>query len=97
MKPRYSTRATNDLIAIADYLIERSPAGARAVEAKIRATVDALCAFPGSGRPVRNRPQVRVMPVVRFPYLIFYTATAHELVVLHVRHGARDSVNPEEL
>jgi plasmid stabilization system protein ParE len=28
-------------------------------------------------------------PVPSYPYLIFYTVEADEVVILHVRHGAR--------
>jgi toxin ParE1/3/4 len=97
MRIRYSPRAINDLRAIADYLTERSPSGARAVEQKIKAAIDALSEFPGIGKPVTGRPDVRVMPVVRFPYLIFYTLSGDELLVLHIRHGARAPITAQEL
>jgi toxin ParE1/3/4 len=97
MKVRYSPRATDDLIAIADYLTERNPPAARAVEAALRRTVDLLGEFPGSGRALTQRPGVRVMPLARYPYLIFYTASVDELCVLHIRHGARVPVEAEDL
>jgi plasmid stabilization system protein ParE len=97
MKVRYSPRAVGDLIEIGDYLSERSPAGARSVEAKIRATVQLLADFPDSGRSLEQRPQVRVIPVVRFPYLVFYTVVEDELFILHIRHGARAPIDPNEL
>jgi toxin ParE1/3/4 len=97
MKVRYSPRASNDLVTIADYLTERNPAAARAVEGKIRRTVDLLREQPGMGRALEQRPQVRVMPIVRYPYLVFYTVTVDELRILHIRHGARAPVDPGEL
>jgi len=97
MKARYSPRATADIIAIADYLTERNRVAARAVEGAIRRAVDLLSEFPGSGRVLTQRSNVRVMPVVRYPYLIFYTANSNEVFILHVRHGARAPVKPEEL
>jgi plasmid stabilization system protein ParE len=97
MRLRYSPRAVRDLTAIADYLTERSPSGARAVEDKIGATMRLLSELPGSGRSLRQRPQVRVMPVVRYSYLIFYTLVENELLVLHVRHGARAPIQDNEL
>jgi plasmid stabilization system protein ParE len=54
MKLRYSPRALGDLAAISDYLIERSPAGARAVEETIRTTVRMLEQFPSGGRALRS-------------------------------------------
>jgi len=65
MKVRYSPRATDDIIAIADYLTERNRVAARAVEAAIRRTVDLVSEYPGSGRALTQRSNVRVMPVVR--------------------------------
>ena len=97
MKLRYSPRAVRDLAAIGDYLRERSPTGAQAVESKINATIGVLAAFPESGRALTERPQVRVMPVVRYPYLVFYTVSRDELLILHIRHGARVPVAPDEL
>jgi plasmid stabilization system protein ParE len=97
MRVRYTPRARGDIAGIADYLVERSPAGARAVEARIRWTVQLLADYPKSGRPLEQRRDVRVMPVVRYPYLIFYRVDAGEIVVLHIRHGARNPIKPDEL
>jgi plasmid stabilization system protein ParE len=96
VKIRYTPRAINDIIAIADYLIERSPAGARAVETAIRRTVDLLGEFSGSGRVLTQRSHVRVMPVARYPYLVFYKVNIEDLLILHVRHGARAPVKDED-
>lgn len=97
MKVRYSLRATTDIIAIADYLTERNRVAARAVEGGIRRAVELLSEFPGSGRVLTQRSNVRIMPVIHYPYLIFYTATSDEVLILHVRHGARTPVKPQEL
>jgi toxin ParE1/3/4 len=97
MKLRYSPRALGDLAAISDYLIERSPAGARAVEETIRTTVRMLEQFPSGGRALQQRPDVRVVPTPRFPFLIFYTTGADELVILHIRHAARAPLTADDL
>ncbi|HEY4775236.1 MAG TPA: type II toxin-antitoxin system RelE/ParE family toxin [Xanthobacteraceae bacterium] len=36
-----------------------------------------------------EEPNVRRMPVGRYPFLVFYTVDQDEVVILHVRHGAR--------
>jgi addiction module RelE/StbE family toxin len=97
VKVTYSPRAIADLGEIADYLTARSPSGAHAVEQRIHKTVALLAEFPGAGRAVEQRPAVRVMPLGRYPYLIFYTISDDELIVLHVRHGARRPVEPKRL
>jgi toxin ParE1/3/4 len=97
VKVRYSQRAIIDLAGIADYLAERNPAGAISVESSIRKTVDLIGIFPRAGRVLEQRPAIRVMPVVRYPYLIFYTSRGTEVVILHIRHGARTPVDPAGL
>jgi plasmid stabilization system protein ParE len=95
VKVRYSSRALLDLAEIGDYLAERSPTGARAVEHAIRRTVLLIADFPGSGRAVEQRRDARVLPVLGYPYLIFYTVRADTVFVLHVRHAKRAA--PERL
>ena len=97
MKLRFSPRARGDLVAISDYLTERSPAGARSVERAIRASLRVLELFPGSGRALRRRPHVLVLPVPRAPLLIFYTINADELLILHIRHTARAPAADNEI
>jgi toxin ParE1/3/4 len=84
-------------VAIADYLTERNPPAARAVETVLRRTIDLLNEFSGSGRGLTQRPDVRVMPLTHYPYLIFYTISSDELLILHIRHGARAPVETGEL
>jgi plasmid stabilization system protein ParE len=83
MRITYSPRAVADIAFIADYIAERNPRAARAVESRIGEGLDRLAEFPGMG------PAVRVIPLGRYPYLLFYTIAGHELVVLHVRHASR--------
>ena len=97
MKLRYSPRAHRDLAEIADYLTARSPKGALSVERCIRKTIDLITAFPGAGRRLDQRPAVRVMPLGRYPYLVFYTLREDEIVILHVRHGSRKPIDPTRL
>lgn len=97
MKVRLSPSATDDIIQIADYLTERNPRAALAVERAIRQSITLLAEFSGSGRAMTQRPNVRVMPIVRYPYLIFYTVEQSELVVLRIRHAARAPLSPDAL
>jgi plasmid stabilization system protein ParE len=57
MKLRYSPRALSDLAAISNYLTERSPAGARAVEQAIRSTVSLLEQFRLGRSSVTTTPR----------------------------------------
>lgn len=71
MKITYSPRAVADLASIADYLVERNPRAAAAVEHRIREAVDRLAEFPAMGRALAQRPAVRVIPLGRYPYTLF--------------------------
>jgi len=47
--------------------------------------------FPEVGH-LTDQVGVRLLSVVRYPFLIFYAIddAASEIVILHVRHGARE-------
>ena len=89
MKVTYSARAVADLAEIGSYLAERTPSGAVAVEHRIHTVVELISDFPSSGRMVVARPAVRVIPLGRYPFLIFYKTMDDELIILHIRHAAR--------
>jgi len=93
MKVGYAPRALRDLEGISAYLVERSPSGTRNVLAAIKSTIDALATFPEIG-PVVGREQHRRIPVLRYPYVIFYRIAGDELLVLHIRHSARRPIDP---
>ena len=95
MKVSYSPRSLRQLEAIHSYIGERSPRGARSVIARIRELCEKLGDMPGMGT-LTDQPGVLVLPVVRYPYLIFYAIreAEKEVRILRVRHGARQ---PEPL
>jgi len=90
---RYSRRAENDLAKILDYLDARSPRGARNVKVAIKRVIDLIGATPMIGHTA-GRGEVRVMPVGRYPYLIYWTFEANEVWLVHIRHGARRPLAP---
>ena len=89
----YAPRALRDLESIAAYLVERNPAGAINVLGAIKSSVDTLSFFPQIGRLVDNAGHRRV-PVLRYPYLIFYRVAGGELLILHIRHTSRRPIDP---
>lgn len=89
----YAPRALRDLEAIAEYLKERSPSGRANVMAAIKASVDALIAFPEMS-PAIDSAGHRRLPVLRFPYVIFYRIAAEEIIILHIRHTSRRPIDP---
>jgi toxin ParE1/3/4 len=93
----YSPKAVTDLANIGDYISQQNPGAATAVERRIRTIVELIAHFPASGRTLEERPDVRVIPLGNYPYRLFYTVSAGELIILHIRHSAREPVDPGEL
>jgi toxin ParE1/3/4 len=89
----YAPRALRDLKSIAAYLLERNPTGAAKVLGAIKSSIETLGFFPQIGRLVDNAGHRRI-PVVQYPYVIFYRIEADELLILHVRHTSRRPLDP---
>ncbi len=91
MKLRFTERATENLIDIADYLHERNPTAARRVRATIYDGLQNLLLFPRAGRP-QSTEGVRKFVTPRYGYLIYYLVDEayDEIVILAVKHPARE-------
>jgi plasmid stabilization system protein ParE len=91
VKLRFTPRATQDLIEIADYLRERNPQGAVRVRSTILACLQTLTVFPNAGRR-QDAPDVRKLVTHKHGDLIYYTLAeeTEEVIVLTVQHPARD-------
>ncbi len=88
MKLRYTPRALAELDAILDYIGSRSPQGLKGVKKRVQATISLLLQNPEAGRAT-SRTALRRIAVRPYPYLIFYEATADEIIIHGLRHGAR--------
>jgi toxin ParE1/3/4 len=89
MTVRFTPDAQADIDAIFNYLSDRNPSAAQRVRAKLRSDTERLRAFHEVGHET-DVPGVRVVVDSRYPYLIFYTVEGDDVVVLHVRHAARE-------
>ena len=88
MKARYTPRAVADLVEIADYIRQFSPASSRKVRDEIQRAIAMLERFPFSG-PRTNVDSVRKVVVRRYPYIVYYAVEARDVVILTIQHGAR--------
>lgn len=87
MKVRFTKRALRDLVQIHDWIALRNPAAARRVEAFVREASRGLSDFPMIGA-MTDLAQVRRLPLVRYPYTIYYrinqeTASVEILRIVH--------------
>jgi len=91
MKSVWTEAALADLDNALAYTRIHFPQSLAALEARVRATVARIEHWPESAREVENRPGVRVVPLIRYPYRIFYRVAAERIEILHFHHGARSA------
>ncbi len=91
MKLIFTSPALAELDEIFAYTEEHHPASLKALWKRIDTVSSQIMAFPHSGRPVDNAPGVRMMPLIRFPFRIFYRIAGGRIEVLHIRHTSRQS------
>ncbi|MGH6764412.1 MAG: type II toxin-antitoxin system RelE/ParE family toxin [Bradyrhizobium sp.] len=91
MKLRWSETALAEIDSIFSYISENNRSAAAAVVERIEGLATLLAEFPFVGHLTDEAP-VRVLRVVRYPFLIFYTIddATDEIMVLHVRHAAQE-------
>lgn len=91
MKVRYTQKALAQLEQVYFYIEAHDPKAAVRVKARIKRAIEHLARHPYSCR-VSAHPGIRVLPIVRYPYLVFYSVDepTQEVRILRVRHGARD-------
>jgi toxin ParE1/3/4 len=90
MKLRFTPRALANIVEIADYIHEHSPAAAQRVRAAIYESLQNLISFPHVGR--RQKAEgVRRFVTRKYGYLVYYTVddVAEEIVILNVKHPAQ--------
>jgi plasmid stabilization system protein ParE len=88
MRVVYTEEALQDLGAIAEWLMLHHPALAPVVERRIRRVVERITRWPESSRRAARRPGVRMTPLGRYPYKIFYRITKDTIEILHIHHMA---------
>jgi plasmid stabilization system protein ParE len=90
MKVVYTDAARRDLEHIAAWLAVHYPTIASTVEQRIRTVVARIGRWPQSAQRSAKRPGVRVLPVGRYPYKIFYRVADEAVEILHIHHAARE-------
>ena len=80
--------ARQDLRHLRAYIAGDNPKAAAQVAQRIRTTVERLADNPGLGRPGRLI-DTRELMVTGTPYLVPYTVSDNDIVILRVLHGAQ--------
>lgn len=90
MKVNYAERAKQDIDDIYLSIAKRSPAAAQRVEDRIRDTCEGTADFPFASAAT-DEPNVRRIPLVRYPYTIFYRvdAVSQVIEIARVLHSSR--------
>lgn len=89
MKVLWTDEALRDLDEIVGYILIHYPKAAPAFDARIRAVISRLGRWPNSARRSTYRDEVRVIPLGRYPYKIFYRVMPDAVEILHLHHSAR--------
>jgi plasmid stabilization system protein ParE len=89
MKVEFTNLATADLRKLAVDSLQFGEAVAIAVDARIREIVAHIAQYPAAAQRVAERPGIHVVPLVRYPYKIFYRVLHDRVRILHIRHTSR--------
>jgi toxin ParE1/3/4 len=86
---RWTAGALDDLKSIEDYHRLHWPAKRTPFEARLTAIGRRIIDFPLGAPEVEQRPGVRVVAFVDFPYRLFYRVEADAIEILAIRHTSR--------
>jgi toxin ParE1/3/4 len=89
MKVEFSNRVLTDLGEISAASQAYGDQVTAAVEARIREIILHIAEHPEAAPQVEQRLGVRVIPLVRYPYKLFYRVLADRVRILHIRHTSR--------
>ena len=90
MKVVFTQDALRDLDEILQYISTNYPGVYGPFEKRLRTIVTRIGTWPGSAQEVVQRPNIRSVPFIRYPYKIFYRVLSDRVEVLHLHHSARD-------
>jgi toxin ParE1/3/4 len=89
VKVRYASVAADEIEEILAYLHNRAPQAAHGFTLRLQEIEQLLGQFPLTGTTTRYQ-WLRRIPLRDYPYVVFYEVVANEVMVLAVRHSARD-------
>jgi hypothetical protein len=61
-----------------------------ALVVRLRSVIARIAEWPDSALEVIGRPGIRVVPLIRYPYKVFYRRTDEIVEILYIHHAAQD-------
>ncbi|WP_342109687.1 type II toxin-antitoxin system RelE/ParE family toxin [Methylobacterium sp. SI9] len=89
VKLRFTPDALADIDSVLSGIADTSPSGALSVRTRLDAVLDRLLEQPRSGTRT-NSPPLRRILVTPYPYWLFYQIAEGAIIVIALRHAARD-------
>ena len=89
MRVVFTDEALRELDGILDFIASQYPTIVSSFQQRFRTVLQRIGKWPRSAEEVAERPGVRIVPLVRYPYRIFYLATDDAVEILHIHHVAR--------
>ena len=89
MRVVLTDEALRDLDTILADTETNRPTAAAALELRLRSSLRRIGAWPDSAQLVAGRPGLRMVPLVRYPFRIFYRVADNQVEILHIHHTAR--------
>jgi addiction module RelE/StbE family toxin len=89
MRVVFTTPALADLDEIVAYTSENYPQLVAALEQRVRAVLDHVRRLPRSAPILEGGDGVRAIPLIHYPYRIFYRIEDGTIQVLHIHHTSR--------
>ena len=89
MKVVYTDEALRELDEILDYIASHYPTISSSFEKRLRTVVARIGEFPESAQQVEERPGVRVVPLIRYPYKVFYRVASQAVEILYIHRASR--------
>jgi plasmid stabilization system protein ParE len=90
----WTDSAAEELEAITAYIAAENPLAARRLARRLVDLADSLAEFPNRGRVAEE--DSREMTTV-WPYILRYLIDGDKVLILRIRHGAREPQGPEPI
>ena len=89
MKVELSSPALRDLEEILQYIKNKNPTAAGRVRSFIFIALQRISRHPEAAQKVANRPNIRRLPLVQYPYIVYYEVSVESITIVRILHTAR--------